>query len=323
MASFKDSMRTHVAGSMNDRVAAGAAPVNNDAAGQGRSALERQSDGRKRLDTAAVIRLDRIAPDPDQPRKEFDPEALEQLAVSMKTRGQLQPIRVRWNDSLDRYVVVVGERRFRAAKIAGMETIAAVVVTGEANPEDLLEDQLVENALRENLKPIEQAKAYEALLTARGLTQRQLADRLQIGHASIARALALLNLPEPIQEKVEAGDIAANTAYELSKVEDPAEQAELAVEASAGRLKRDQIAERTRSAKKTRTAKKTRASAVETTAMLEELKLPIVRTFNTTFGAKVMVESYGGLNLDTVITALEEVLSLLTLGREPRLKDVG
>ena len=211
-----------------------------------------REEGRKRLDAACQIRLDRIVPDPGQPRTEFDPEALARLAESLKQRGQLQPIRVRWDDATDRYVVVVGERRYRAARLAGLETIACVVTTEAASPEDLLEDQLVENALREDLKPIEQARAYRSLLTARGLTQRQLAERLQIGHASIARALALLELPEPIQEDVEAGKIAPNTAYELSKVDDPGEQATLAREAAGGRLRRDELKELTGAPKKGR-----------------------------------------------------------------------
>jgi ParB family chromosome partitioning protein len=196
-----------------------------------------------------VIRLDRIVPDPGQPRTEFDPDALARLADSLKQRGQLQPIRVRWDDALDRYVVVVGERRYRAAGLAGMETIACVVTTGSASSEDLLEDQLVENALREDLRPIEQARAYRSLLTARGLTRRELADRLQIGHASITRALALLELPETIQADVESGKIAPNTAYELSKVDDPAEQATLARDAAGGRLRRDELKGRNEAAR--------------------------------------------------------------------------
>lgn len=243
MASIKDSMRTHVAGSMNDRPVHGeTAPAAGD-----QSALQRQGEGRKRMESACVIRLDRIIADPEQPRTEFDEEALRQLAESLKARGQLQPIRVRWSEPHDRYVVIVGERRFRAATLAGMNTIACVVAAGEAGPEDLLEDQLVENALRLDLKPIEQARAYKRLLEARGLSQRQLAERLQIGHASIARSLALLNLPEEIRESVEAGQIPPNTAYELSKVSDPAEQATLARQAADGLLKRDEVQGRARS----------------------------------------------------------------------------
>jgi ParB family chromosome partitioning protein len=254
MASFKEGMRDRIAESMKGRGVA----VHGETPAEARapSSIERRSEGRKRLDEACVIRLDRIVGDPDQPRKEFDPDALARLAESLKARGQLQPIRVRWDDALDRYVVVVGERRWRAARLAGLETIACVVVTGPASAEDLLEDQLVENALREDLRPVEQARAFRAILASRQLTQRQLAERLQIGHASVARALALLDLPESIQSVVEAGEIAPNTAYELSKVEDPGEQAALAKEAAEGRLRRDVLKERTRTPRQGRGAPK-------------------------------------------------------------------
>jgi ParB family transcriptional regulator, chromosome partitioning protein len=248
MATMKTDMLASVASSMQDR--AGASPGNTPPAAA--SSLARRSEGWRRHESAAVIRLDRIIADPNQPRTEFDPESLGRLADSLRERGQLQPIRVRWDDAADRYVVVVGERRWRAARLAGLESLACVVVTGEPTAEDLLEDQLVENALREDLKPIEQAKAYQSLMKSRSLSTRQLADRLQIGAATVVRALALLTLPGNMQEAVEAGRIAPATAYELSKVDDPGEQAALAREAAAGRLRRDEIQERTR----TRTPRK-------------------------------------------------------------------
>jgi ParB family chromosome partitioning protein len=248
------------------------------------------------MESAAVIRLDRIIADPNQPRTEFDPESLDRLAASLKERGQLQPIRVRWDDAASRYVVVVGERRWRAAQLAGLETLACVVVSGEPSPEDLLEDQLVENALREDLKPIEQARAYKSLIASRGLSTRQLADRLQIGAASVAKSLALLGLPSNMQEAVEAGQIAPGTAYELSKVEDPAEQAELAKEAAAGRLKRDEIQQRTRATRKDTGAAKGKAR--KTTSR-------VIRTANA---HKVTIENRRGLDDESILVALEDAL---------------
>ncbi len=256
MAGIKADMLAHVDSSLRDRTGPGfhgeTAPAVHGETAPPRSALERQAEGRRRLDSAAVIRVDRIAADPLQPRTEFDPDALARLAGSMKDRGQLQPIRVRWDDASGRYVVVVGERRWRAARVAGLQTLACVVVSGDVAPEDLLEDQLIENCLREDLKPIEQARAYKSLMTSRGLSLRALAERLQVGHASISRALALLGLPQDIRESVERGDIAPNTAYELSKVADPAEQAELARDAASGGLKRDEIKAKTSKPRKGR-----------------------------------------------------------------------
>ncbi len=309
MAKFNEKMRAHVAASTDDRPA----PVGSSGhvASPGNhppTPLQRQADGRRRLEAARLIRLDRIIPDPDQPRTEFDPEALELLAASLKDRGQLQPIRVRWVESADRYVVVVGERRYRAAIRAGLESIACVVATGEATAEDILEDQLVENALRQDLRPIEQARAYQRLLAARGLSQRQLADRLQIGHASIARALGLLNLPGPIQAEVESGAIAPNTAYELSKVTDPGEQAELAREAAQGRLKRDDIKERTRTPRKGGGASAARRDA---------------RSWSTAAGPRVTVDQAGGLDPVAIAAALREVLEQVEREAGPRLFPEG
>src|SRR5262249_1294619 len=146
----------------------------------------------------------------------------------------------------EKYMILVGERRWRAAGMAGLPSLSAVVVEGDLPAADRLAIQLVENCLREDLRPIEQAKAYRALMEANGWSARQVARELSIDHAGVARALALLSLPDDVQEAVEAGRIAPRTAYELSKIDDAAEQAEAAREAAAGRLKRDDLAERTR-----------------------------------------------------------------------------
>jgi ParB family chromosome partitioning protein len=297
MASFKEGMRAMVAGSLTDR------PVHGETAGPApdRSSLQRQGEGRKRMEAACVLRLDRIVADPTQPRTEFDEEGLQQLADSLKERGQLQPIRVRWDGALDRYVVVVGERRFRAAGLAGLETIACVVAA-EASVEDILEDQLVENALRLDLKPIEQARAYKRLIDARGLSLRQLADRLRIGHASIARSLALLNLPEAIQESVEAGQIAPNTAYQISKVEDPVEQADLAKQAARGELKRDEIQKKARGP---------RAAAAKGRGVGKAKAPKTSMTIRLPGGGKVTIEHRRGVDEAAARAMLQEALGKL------------
>lgn len=211
-----------------------------------------QFQGRTALRSACRIEIGRIVADPGQPRTEFDEDALGELAESLRDRGQLQPIRVRWDAAAETYVVVVGERRWRAARLAGLETVQAIVVEGEATPEDLLEDQLVENALRQDLRPIEQARAYRRLMDARGFSQRQLAERLRISQASIARAITLLNLPETIQEQVDAGDIAPTTAYALTRIENREEQKERAREVVEGKTTGETLLEKTQ----TRTSRK-------------------------------------------------------------------
>ena len=139
--------------------------------------------------------MEKIAPDPDQPREEFDEEALGRLAESLRTRGQLQPIRVRWDEGSEQYMIVVGERRWRAARMAGIALAGAVVVEGPIPPADLLAIQLVENCLREDLKPIEQARAFKALMEQNGWSARQVARELSIDHTGVARALAPADAP--------------------------------------------------------------------------------------------------------------------------------
>lgn len=299
MAGIKSELLAGVAASMRDREnIRGESPA-------ARPSLDRQAEGRRRLDAACVIRVDRIAADPNQPRTEFDPDALARLAESLRTRGQLQPIRVRWDVATDRYIVVVGERRWRAAQLAGLETLACVVVTGGASAEDLLEDQLIENCLREDLRPIEQAKAFKALLAGRGLTQRQLADRLQVGQGTISRALALLGLPAEVQSAVDAGELGPDTAYQLTKLEDPGQQAGLAREAARGSLKRDEV--------KARAAKPRKGKATPRVTS-RVFRLP---------SARVTVELKKGEGAAAIRAALSEALAALDVELTPHNQDAA
>ncbi len=294
MATPKPGMLGHIAASVDDHrpdEGQGGAP-------QARSSIARQADGRRRLEAASLIRCDRIIPDPNQPRTEFDPEALDRLAASLKARGQLQPIRVRWDDAADRYVVVVGERRWRAAVMAGLDQLACIVHDAAAGPDDLLEDQLIENALRDDLKPVEQARAYRTLMDRRGLTQVELAERLQISQPTIARTLGLLDLPPAIQASVDEGEIPASVGYELVKVSDPAEQAELAEGARSGRLRREDIQRRAKASKGRGPGK---AKPRKVTA----------RTFRTAAGPRITIEWARGLTDDSIEASLQEALDRL------------
>jgi ParB family chromosome partitioning protein len=205
---------------------------------------------------AAEIPLAKIGPDPDQPREEFEPEALARLADSLKARGQLQPIRVRWDEDRGQYIIVCGERRWRAAELAGLPTMSCVILDGPVAPAELLALQLVENMLREDLRPIEQARAFRTLIDSNGWSTRQLAAELAVTQSDVVRALALLELPSPVQEQVEQGTLPPSTAYEISKVEDPAAQAELAARVvSEGLSRQETVAAVRRSASKPARAK--------------------------------------------------------------------
>jgi ParB family transcriptional regulator, chromosome partitioning protein len=193
-----------------------------------------------------VIPVDRLVPDPDQPRKEFDTEDLGRLAASLKARGQLQPIRVRWDEAASRWVVVAGERRYRAAIEAGLPTLLCVEASADQSADDRLEDQLTENCIREDLKPVEQAHAFKALLDRKGWSYRELADHLHVSAGGIAQALALLRLPVPVQERVDAGALAPTVAYEIARVPDPEAQAELAARVEARGMNRREATEAAR-----------------------------------------------------------------------------
>lgn len=219
-------------------------------------------EGLTREKAAARIAVDRIVRDPDQPREEFDEEALQRLADSLRTRGQLQPILVRWDEGRGVYVILVGERRWRAAQRAGLAELSCIVVDGELPADERLMIQLVENALREDLRPVEQARAYKALMEARGWSGNQLAKELHIAQSSVVRALALLELPAPVQAQVEQGALAATVAAELTKLPEPAMQAEVAQAIVDQGLTRSEVAEVVKAVRARRPAQ-TRPDPVE------------------------------------------------------------
>ena len=228
------------------------------------AALQRPAhlEGLTREKAAARIAVDRIVRDPDQPREEFDEEALQRLADSLRTRGQLQPIRVRWDEGRGAYVILVGERRWRAAQLAGLAELSCIVVDGELPADERLMIQLVENALREDLRPVEQARAYKALMEAREWSGNQLAKELHIAQSSVVRALALLELPAPVQAQVEQGALAATVAAELTKLPEPAMQAEVAQAIVDQGLTRSEVAEVVKAVRARRPAQ-TRPDPVE------------------------------------------------------------
>jgi ParB family transcriptional regulator, chromosome partitioning protein len=169
------------------------------------------------------LAVDSISPNPKQPRKSFDDKALQELSASMSQTGVLQPVVVRRLG--DGYQLIVGERRWRAAKLAGIPRIPALI--REASDAQSLELALVENLLREDLNPIEEAEAYQRLLAEFGWTQEELAKRVSRDRSSIANCLRLLKLPELIQADLRAGRLTMGHARALLSLDSPAEQLKL------------------------------------------------------------------------------------------------
>ena len=189
----------------------------------------------KRDMSAKVILLSRIMAK-KQVREDFDEEALKELAHSLKTIGQTQPCLVYWSEADDRYVIIAGERRFRAAKMAGLKSLDCKVHPNEPDEAELVELQFVENAIRTDLNPIEEAKSYGRLKELKGYSAVQLAERIGKHHSTVSRSLQLLGLPGEIQTQVAAGQIPMSVAREIVKLKDDDAQHEMANQYLAGEL---------------------------------------------------------------------------------------
>lgn len=172
----------------------------------------------------AELEISSIVPNPQQPRSVFEPEAFAELVHSIKEFGVLQPIVVRVKDS--GYELIMGERRLRASKEAGLAVIPAVV--RETADENMLRDALLENLHRANLNPLEEASAYKQLLEDFGTTQEQLADKLGRSRPQITNTMRLLKLPLAVQSKVAAGVLSAGHARALLGAPDDATIQQLA-----------------------------------------------------------------------------------------------
>lgn len=172
----------------------------------------------------AEIAINSVEPNPYQPRMTFDEAALSDLSESIKLLGVIQPITVRSIDN-GRYQIISGERRFRAAKMAGLEFIPAYI--RHANDQGMLEMAIVENIQRENLDAIEVALSFQRLIEECSLTQEAMAERVGKGRATVTNYLRLLKLPAEIQLAVRAGKVSMGHAKALLSAEDPDIQLEL------------------------------------------------------------------------------------------------
>ncbi len=173
----------------------------------------------------AEIAIAAITPNPRQPRRSFDEDALDELAESIRQVGLLQPVVVR-EAGPGRYELVMGERRWRAAERAGLSEIGAIVKQTQDN--DLLRDALIENLHRQQLDPLEEAAAYQQLLDDFGATHEELARKIGRSRPHISNTLRLLNLPPAVQKRVAAGVLSAGHARALLSLEDTEAQERLA-----------------------------------------------------------------------------------------------
>lgn len=172
------------------------------------------------------VNISLVEPNRNQPRKEFDKEALSELAASIKQYGILQPIMVQKNG--DMYEIIAGERRWRAAKEAGLKEVPVIV--RDYDKQKKMEISIIENIQRENLNPIEEAMAYQCLMEEYGLKHDELADKVSKNRSTITNSMRLLRLSENIQQMIIDGKISTGHAKVLLSVENKEEQEKIAAE---------------------------------------------------------------------------------------------
>jgi ParB family chromosome partitioning protein len=210
--------------------------------------------------------IESIEPNPQQPRTHFGEEALASLADSIREVGVLQPIVVR--PVGDGYVLIAGERRCRAAKIAGLNEIPAIVQAGEVDEIASLAEALIENVQREDLSPLEEAAGYQQLLEDFGLTHDTVAQRVGKSRSSITNTLRLLQLPAAIQGMLERGELAAGHARALLALEDRAYAVHIAERVVGEGWSVRQVEEAVKTRRNDRT-RAPRAPAVRPAAIIE------------------------------------------------------
>jgi len=253
---------------------------------------------------AVEIPVDRLSPNPFQPRRSFTEEGLEQLADSIRHHGILQPIVVR--PSGDGYQLIAGERRWRAAQIAGLQRIPAVV--RELDDPGMVQVALIENLQREDLNPIEEASAYRRLMDEFNMTQEQLSSAIGRSRPAIANAVRLLNLPEAIQKAVEERRLSEGHARCLLSISNQGDQLKVAAEIIANGLNVRQAEELVKGTTQnvSRETIRKRASeedpnAVRLTQRLGERLGTRVKLSGSVSKGKLEIEYYSAEDLDRIL----------------------
>ena len=225
------------------------------------------------------IKVIEIEPNRDQPRKNFDEEALDELANSIKTYGVLQPIIVNKKD--DYYEIVAGERRWRAAKKAGLEEMPCIIkddITEKSNKEIAL----IENLQRVDLNPIDKAKGLKELIDDYGMTQKELADSIGLSRSNIANSVRILNLDPRVIELAQDGKLTEGHCRNLVMIEDPDKQYKAAVD----------IIERGESVRDIERRVKNNKFAKKEDPRLESIYRDIENSFQGFFGTKVKLDAH-------------------------------
>ncbi len=264
--------------------------------------------------TIAEVDVHRVAPNPFQPRTHFDETALQELSNSIRQLGIIQPITVRKTGG-DRYELISGERRLKAAKAAGLNSVPAFV--READSEAMLEMAIVENVQREQLNPIEVALGYQRLIDECSLTQEQVATKVGKNRSTVANFLRLLNLPPLIQAGLRDGILSTGHARALLPLEDETLQRSLMDEIAASGMSVREVEQRVRELLKPPSKPKKKSSKAEKQAVTAEMSAMadrMRRALGTKVqikpgsdgdGGRVEVEYYSNEDLERIVDVLE------------------
>jgi len=235
-------------------------------------------------EVVSEINISELRPNPYQPRKHFDNEKLEELSISIEEHGILQPIIVK--KDIKGYIIIAGERRFRASQLAKIETIPAIV--REYSDELMMQHALIENLQREDLNPIEEAKSYRLIMQKMDLTQEKFSQKIGKSRAYIANMMRLLNLPEFITDAVEAKEISTGHAKILAGIKDEELVLKFAMIVKEKQISVRDLEELVKEYEIPKQAKKKEQSTVNTHIKSLESKL------KSYFGTKVNIKDKNG-----------------------------
>lgn len=240
-------------------------------------------DEKKTGDSEQVVKITMIEPNREQPRKNFDEDALQELADSIKQFGLIQPILVQ--DRKDHYEIIAGERRWRAAKIAGLKEVPVII--RNLTEQEIVEISLIENIQRENLNPIEEAQAFKKLLTEFHLKQDEVAERVSKSRTAVTNSMRLLKLCDEVQQMVIDEMISTGHARALLAIEDMEQQYTIAQKIFDEKLSVRDVEKLVKNLNKPRTEK----TKAEKNKSLEYIYQDIAEKMKESLGTKVNIVS--------------------------------
>ena len=266
--------------------------------------VEKIKEVNRGAEDISIALIDR---NPNQPRKNFDEKALKELAQSIKTNGVIQPIIV--TKKGDRYIIIAGERRWRASQLAGLKTVPCIV--RNYTDREICEIAIIENLQREDLNPIESARAIKQLIETFDLTQEVVADRIGKSRPAVANTLRLLTLTPEVVNMIEAGKLSAGHARCLITVEDPKIQVELALKACDNKISVRELEKYIKQLSKGNNGKK---QAEPQSLELKDFAKKMERIFSTKVSilgndhkGRIFIDYYNGDDLQRIYTVLDQL----------------